>query len=274
MKTAVVMILLVFVVSVPLATQTLTEQLQKGIYTEETLRNRDEAVRIYRQIIAAPAVPRSIAEEAQRRLARLLIAVQPPVVAADRAAVPRETGLGAVDRGRYRHFSSGITFDLPPGWTASQTYPSSDGGDMLTLTHEATKRSINVWMIKEDTPAARVAERLAGAPAEKVRQRHSGYGIPGMHGAHTYEISPQSVQPTMINGQQAMIAVGTYLGVPLESLPTGVVSEPRASVRMNEYMTWIYTQQSRAFFFARVPEGYLPELRPAFEQLVYSAIVP
>lgn len=272
MKTAVFVILLVVVVSVPLATQTLTEQLQKGIYTEETLGNRDEAVRIYRQVIAAPAVPRSIAEEAQRRLARLLITTQPPVVPAERAAVPREARLGAVDQGRYRHFSSGITFDLPPGWTASETYPSSDGGEMVTLTQEGTKRSINVWMIKEDTPAARVAERVAGAPAEKIRQRHSGYGIPGMHDASTYEISPQSVQPTMINGQQAMIAVGTYLGTPLE--PYGVASERRAAVKMNEYMTWIYTQQSRAFFFARVPDGDLPELRSAFEQLVYSAIVP
>lgn len=64
---------------------------------------------------------------------------------------------GAVENGRYRHFSSGITFDLQPGWTASETYPSSDGGDMVTLTEEATKRSINVWMTKEETPTAQVA---------------------------------------------------------------------------------------------------------------------
>jgi uncharacterized protein (DUF2141 family) len=50
------------------AAQTLTEQLQKGIYAEETLRDKEEAVRIYRQILAAPTVPESISTEAQRRL--------------------------------------------------------------------------------------------------------------------------------------------------------------------------------------------------------------
>lgn len=59
MKANIPMILLAAALSAPLTAQTLTEQLQKGIYAEETLGDRDEAARIYRQIVAAPAVPRS-----------------------------------------------------------------------------------------------------------------------------------------------------------------------------------------------------------------------
>jgi hypothetical protein len=43
---------------------------------------------------------------------------------------------------------------------------------------------------------------------------------------------------------------------------------------MNEYMAWIYGENSRVFFYARVPADDLPELRPVFDQLVNSAVVP
>ena len=290
MKAIVSMILLAAALSVPLRAQTLTEQLQKGIYTEETLGNGDEAARIYRQIIAAPAVPRSIAQEAERRLDRLRRASKQPRAAGmamppqsdQRTVLLQREQRGAVEQGRYRHFSSGVTFDLPPQWTASDTYPSSDGGDMVTLSDEGTKRTINVWLIKEETPPAQVAARMAGAPTEKVRQRHSGYGIPGMRDERTYEIPSETVQPILINGQPGIVAVGNYLGTPPEgygsapelTIDTRVVQSPRAPQPMNEYMTWVYTQQSRVFFFARVPADDLPQFRPIFEQLVYSAVIP
>jgi hypothetical protein len=54
MRPDVSFVLLAAVLSVPLSAQTLSEQLQKGIYAEETLGNRAEAASIYRQIIAAP----------------------------------------------------------------------------------------------------------------------------------------------------------------------------------------------------------------------------
>ena len=262
-------VLLAAALSVTLSAQTLTEHLQKGIFAEETLGDLAEAAKIYRQIIAAPAVPRAIAQEAERRLARLVAsqrATRQLVTEVSSAIAARQLELrteedrrGTVEQGRYRHLSSGITFDLPTGWTASQTYSSSDGGDMVTLTEGATARSINVWMIKEETPAAQVAARVTGAAADKIRQRHSGYGIPGMLDPRTYDIPEHSVHATAINGRQASVAVGQYLAG----------REP-----MNELMTWIYTSQSRAFFFARVRIDDLPALRPYFDQIVHSAIIP
>jgi hypothetical protein len=269
-------VVLAAALSVTLSAQTLTEHLQKGIFAEETLRDLTEAAKIYRQIIAAPAVPRAIAKEAERRLARLVASERATrqIVTEVSSAISRQLELrtdeytrGTVEQGRYRHLSSGITFDLPTGWTASETYPSSDGGDMVTLTDAATRRSINVWMIKEETPAAQVAARVTAAPAEKTRQRHSGYGIPGMLDPRTYDIPQHSVHATAINGRQASVAVGQYLAG--SDLP-GVTSREQ----MNELMTWIYTSQSRAFFFARVRVDDLASLRPSFDQIVHSAIVP
>jgi hypothetical protein len=283
MKWTIRVVLLAATFSMPLAAQTLSEQLQKGIYTEETLGDRVEAARIYRQILAAPAVPRSIAQDAERRLARLTAAQRPGVPvnvilpsSGQSTVTFEDQKRGAVENGRYRHFSSGMTFDLPPGWTAGATYASSDGGDMVTLTHEATKRSINVWMIKEETPDAQVAARVAGAPANKLEQRHSGYSIPGMLDDRTYDIPKETVQPTLINGRHAIVAVGKYLGIPLERAGNGGFTRqsPADTAPMNEYMTWIYTPHSRAFFFARVPVDDLWMLRPDFELLVYSAVIP
>jgi hypothetical protein len=147
---------------------------------------------------------------------------------------------------------------------------------MVVLTEQATRRTINIWMIKEETPAALVADRVTNAPAEKVRQRHSGYGIPGMFENRTYTIPKENVQQTSINGRLAAIALGTYQGIPPERFE-GRAFRPFSRVPtepMNEFMIWIYTQQTRVFFFTRVRVDDLPQMRPHVEQLAYSAIVP
>jgi hypothetical protein len=285
MKWTVRIVVLAAALSVTLSAQTLTEHLQKGIFAEETLGNLTEAAKVYRQIIAAPAVPRAIAQEAERRLARLLARQRAATSLAKVAGPPpgqyvfpdQQPPRGTVEQNRYRHLSSGITFDLPAGWTASETSGSSDGGDMVILTEQATRRSISVWMIKEETPAALVAARVAGAPAEKIRQRHNGYGIPGMLEPETYDIPQRSVHPTVINGQKAVVAVGEYRGLPIGDRFFGnsVAWAPKpAWEAMNELMTWIYTPHSRVFFFARIRVDDLPSLRPYFDQIVHSAIIP
>ena len=110
---------------------------------------------------------------------------------------------------------------------------------MVTLTQEVTKRTINVWMIKEQTPPGQVEAQVAGAPANKVLQRHSGYGIAGMSDDRTYDIPKETVQPTLINGRHAIVAVGRYLGIPLELGAGGAFTSRPAAVPepMNVYMT-------------------------------------
>jgi hypothetical protein len=290
-------VLLAVTVSAPLAAQTLSEQLQRAIYAEQTLGDHAEAARLYRQILAAPAVPRAIAEEATRRLRQLTTAIerQPrgtPATPATHASVAplsiaatlgSDPPRGTVVNGHYRHLSSDIEFDGPNGWVASDTYPSSDGGDGVTFVDPNSGRSINVWMIKENTPEANVEARVAGAPAEKVRQRHSGYSIPGMRDERTYHIPPQTVQQTMINGRHAIVAIGSYRGVPADPIGHSLSAQWRFVVpppaksgeqAMHEYMTWVYTARARAFFYARVPVDDLSIIRAEVDRVVMSVVMP
>src|SRR5262245_51957624 len=118
MKTILTIVTLVVALVGSPAAQTLSEQLQRGIYTEETLGNRDEAMRIYKQILSAPSLPTPIYVEAQRRLARLLLpeqrprpSSQPRVFLAD-SVYPSMPDRGVVEGSRYRHPASGIAFDI------------------------------------------------------------------------------------------------------------------------------------------------------------------
>src|SRR5262245_58089954 len=52
--------------------QTQTHLLERGIFTEDTLGDLDGAIQIYRQVLAAHSVPRSIEALAQLRLAESL----------------------------------------------------------------------------------------------------------------------------------------------------------------------------------------------------------
>lgn len=59
--------------AVPVAAQSASELLQKGIYTQDTVGDLDGAIQIYRQIISSSPSQHEIAAEAQYRLAQTLI---------------------------------------------------------------------------------------------------------------------------------------------------------------------------------------------------------
>ncbi len=270
-------------VAVPAMGQTLTEQLQRGIYTEDTVRDLPAAERIYRQIGAAPAVPETIAREAARRLAALSArqtAGQSKAAADSLILFKMTEPLGTVEGSRYRHHATGIQFDAPAGWDVSATFPSSDNGEMVTLRDPATGRSIAVWMIREQESVESTAARLNMAPTEKVHQRLGTYGIAGAHNA-TYRIPAESIQKTLINGRPAVAATAFYRQMAhgrVSASPAGGtlrrIDNTTVSTDMAEYMTWIYTTETKIFFFARVPEDDLQALRPFFDQVVYSAVIP
>jgi hypothetical protein len=57
----------------PMAAQSASELLQKGIYTQDTVGDLDGAIQIYRQIISSSPSQHEIAAEAQYRLAQALV---------------------------------------------------------------------------------------------------------------------------------------------------------------------------------------------------------
>ncbi len=270
---------LLLTLAAPAFGQTLTEQLQKGIYTEETLRDRPAAGRISRQIGAAPPVPVTIARDAARGLPALCARQTLGQIKADAdRLIQAKEPLGTIDGSRYRHHATGIQFDAPAGWEISATFPSSDNGEMVTLRDTATGMSIAAWMIREQESLESTAARLDMAPTQKVHQRLGTYGIAGAHN-ETYRIPPESIQKVLINGRPAVAATARYTqrGHTVRSRPPGGPTVTLSAVperAMAEYMTWIYTTEAKVFFFARVPADDLPGLRPYFDQVVQSAVVP
>jgi hypothetical protein len=302
MRTTFVAAALAALIAATVAAQSLTEQLQKGIYAEDTLGDADAAIAIYRRIVATAPAQQDIALQARRRLATALErkgALQAPPVQIKTGLqtspvqqISHFVGgepepLGTVENGRYRHTWTGVEFTVPEGWLVEGTYMSSDSGQQTQLRDPKSRVTMSVWMIKEKRAAADVVAELAGAPGEKVNQRQNlGYNIPGMVSG-TYDIPKETIQLMSIGGRQAVMAVGEYYNsrdpVALvrwnELSKRGLVppSHPgpeQDPISMNEYMAWIYTENTRAFFFGRVRTVDLLEFRPYFDQIIQSAIVP
>jgi len=143
-----------------------------------------------------------------------------------------------------------VEFDLPPGWSHRGTDLSSGNGQMAILSDASFKDAfVGVWMIQEHIRPENITARLRLAIPEKVRQRD---------GIRNYAMRPESIQLTTINGRQAIRAVADFV----------------EGVNMTEIMAWIYTEQTRAFFHARVPTEDVSGFQPRFEQVIQSAQVP
>jgi hypothetical protein len=225
--------------------QALSEQLQKGIYTQETLGDLEGAVRIFRQVVSAAPPDSDIRVQAQLRLR----AAEELRAARERHRRVSEK-YATFDGRTYRHKLTGLTFDVPAGWTVEGTGPSSDNGEMVRLSSKMPEASINVWLIPEKNNAASIEEKLNRSPVAKWKSREGLLG---------YRLRDGSVQRVMINGERAMVATADY----------GNEQEPNV-----EYMTWIYTENTHTFFFAHVGAAQADLLKPQFDALVHSAIVP
>ncbi len=236
--------------------QTLTELLQKGIYTQETVGDLDAAIRIYQQVIAGTQAASELRVQAQRRLRaaeaqRRLLGAAAPRANEGRTSAPREP-LGTVAGRLYRHTWTGVTFEIPEGWKVLDTVPSSDNGEMALLLAADPAADVNVWLIPEKNDADSINTKLNESPRLKAKARE------GLEG---YRLREGSVQRVYIGGQRAMVAIADY-----------TVDNGRRA--MAEYLTWIYTENTHTFFFAHVPADQLERLRPQFEALIHSAIIP
>ena len=162
--------------------QSLSEQLQKGIYTQETLGDLDAAVRIFRQVVSTAPPDSDIRVQAQLRLRAA------EMLRADRERHRRASEKYATFDGRtYRHTLTGLTFDVPPGWRVEGTGPSSDNGEMVTLFSATRGARISVWMIPETNNAGSIEEKL---------NRYMGYVLDGHLTSHypQYEGRPVRIR--------------------------------------------------------------------------------
>jgi hypothetical protein len=236
------LVALVLVCAMPAAGQTLSELLQKGVYTQETLGDVDGAIRIYQQIINTAPPGSTVRLQALRRL---------QAVEERLRAERRHPPLGKVVGNIYTHVATGLQLSLPRGWQVRGTGPSSDNGEMVTISAEDPNTSISVWLIPEQNDWESLNRKLDGSPAMKLANRQGWY--PG------YRLRDGSVQRTMVGPYQAMVTIGEYF---------------KDGVPMAELLTWIYTEKTHTFFFASVPAQDLERFRPQFEELLASAVIP
>ena len=270
----------------PVAAQSVAALLQKGIYTQETVGDVDGAIEIYKRILSRVPLPPDLAVEARVRLAQSFLQegnaqgaamtivnltrdfpdredLQDRIgplfrqaltqIGAGQVGSPRDAGvapLGVVKDGRYHHLQTGVEFAVPPGWSVQSTGPSSDGGDQMYLGDSLSVGTyVAVWMKKESNPASDLDAMLQFAPVEKTNQR----------GAQVYRVRAGSIEQRSIGGRKAVSAVADFIGDGLKKV---------------EYNTWIYTENTRAYFHAQCAASDLPLVQARVDAIIRTAIVP
>ena len=153
--------------------------------------------------------------------------------------------------GRYHDPGTGTEFTLPAAWSIVKTTPSPGNGNTVTLLDAASRREAAVWMRAEKHPPdpVQIQKLLLQALDAKAASRSNLAG---------YQVRSDSIQPRVINGQQALSAVAGYT---------------RNGRPMTEYLTWIFTPKVHVLFYGRAPAADLETFRASLDAIVNSAEV-
>jgi tetratricopeptide (TPR) repeat protein len=253
--------------------QTVAEQMQKGIYAQDTAGNLDEAIAIYRRILGSGPAPRGVAATAQFRLTQalaqkgdldaaqrefqtltlvyaeyrdLIAALAKRLVAAN-LAQRAQRGI-ARDYTYYRHTATGAELTHMLGTSFQGDFDSFDGGQVAVFAGHFL--AVSVWL-KPQTQhpndlAAAVRNDLAMAPGRRT-------DLDG------WTVRQESVRPGGGADRQWLSAVADYTD---------------QGKKMVELLTWYRTTKSHVFFFARVPAEQLDANQSKFEKMVAAAVIP
>lgn len=178
----------------------------------------------------------------------------PPPQILSRPALP-------VTGGVFHHDRSGIEFTFPDGWSVREmATASSDPGEMaiLGLPDQGAVFG-SVWMRKIDTHPADIPGLLDAALTRKLASRAGKTGAIDEAVIDGYKIRPGGVEHLVINGQQALRAIGDF---------------QEAGREFTEQLLWIYSAQSRAYFDLRGTASEFEKVQPVFEQLIESTRLP
>jgi hypothetical protein len=168
-------------------------------------------------------------------------------------------GSAGVLQGRhYHHNLTGVEFDLPFQWSIGTTKPIDGDPKEMTVLVDPEGKAIfaSIAMSKVETPPASIYGALSRAVPQLLTRRAGS--IPP-HRVENYRIRDGSVAQTYIGGQQAVRAIGEY---------------EQGGQKITELLTWIYTEHTRTYFFAKMAADDLPALQVSFEQILQSARIP
>jgi hypothetical protein len=237
----------------PGTAQTASELLQRGIYTQRTVGHPDEAIAIYRQVIASAGADRATAARAQMlivaaclgkgdaagaarefsilttnygdqkdAISAVVTALQlAPEMRINTPAIAGRPGLslGKLENGVYRHTATSTEIRIPAGWSAQMDGHSSGGGDAVFLINGT--QNVFVYMKSRTAAVEEIPSLLDKEIDYKWHQRKFDEGNesykerPGTRTrAGTGVRQSESVAFDLVQGTEARIEYGTWILTP------------------------------------------------------------
>jgi hypothetical protein len=153
------------------------------------------------------------------------------------------------------HYRCGdIRIEVPAAWQYGGTLPGETvDDDTARWTDPATRITLNVWVSRRKVSPDAVSGLLATAVSSKAAQR-------AREGTRGWTVRPDSVQETTIGGHRALRAVADF--------------EARRGGARVEYLTWIFTPESRVLVFATMSAQQLSAFQPEFDRVAQSISEP
>jgi hypothetical protein len=150
-RRTVLLLLGLLLVAGPALAQTSAQLLEKGIFTEDTVGDVDGAIKIYRQVLVARFLPRSVAEQAQLRLADSLRRKGQPQAAPGAAQVDPNSCCGIFSRNYDVNRPVTVSGEVTQvSWINPQSvvYVKGNDGNLWGMTIAAPNAMIRVGMTK------------------------------------------------------------------------------------------------------------------------------
>lgn len=246
--------------------QTVTEQMQKAIYAQETEGDLDGAIQIYRQILTS-GPSRQLAAQAQFRLAQALLQKGDLQNAASEFQIlsrsypeykdliasmasqmrPAPRQYGTLRNGHYRNFLTNVEFTVPDAWSFKGDGESSGNGQMAIIDC-GSGIAVLVWMKPLVERAADLASLLRKDMEGKSSMRSEGW-----------KIRPESVQERTLSGHPGLSSISDYM---------------QNDKPMVEYDFWVRSGKTLVFFFGEAEEDKLETLQANVETVAQSALIP
>jgi len=167
-----------------------------------------------------------------------------------------------VTGGVFHHDRSGIDLTLPDGWSVQgMETATNDPGEMAVLTDAGHKAAwASVWIFRAETHPADIRNLLDDSLARKIASRTGKERLPTEGVVENYKILPGTEEHMLVNGQEALRAIGEY--------------KEAAGEPITELLVWIFTEHARAYFDLRARASKFEIFPPAFEELIQSTRIP
>ncbi len=268
------------------AAQTASELLQKGIYTQRTAGHADEAVSIFRQVIAGAGADRATAARAQMLIVSAYLGKgdvagasrefsilttnygdQKDAISAVAAALQSVSGalvsasaltsgrlglnVGRLENGVYHHTKTSTEVRIPAGWSARVDGASSGGGDFVALTNGP--QEVFVYMKSRTATVEEIPTLLDMEIDYKWHQRKFD------ESNDTYKVRP---------GTRTRAGGGARQS---ESVAFDFVQGTQAKI---EYGTWILTPNTLVYLRSFGDPSAINEIARAHEVINAATIVP